>query len=230
MTLSEDGRWEWNEPCWFLSGEHGRQDSKCKGPEVGTHLIPSRNYCSRLNKEGVQWLGAWLRTLRLLNWNNSYLFWWPAVLVRNGDPEEPAVWLWSAWRGDVTVYKSTVRLKVDLNVSDSRLHFLRTYVHGLNKATLQLFTMLIENGVVCDAPMFMSRSAERVFILRGLCGVLNLIEHWSVMFSTIKKKKTKLMSFSLRFYKQSQKGHPSSMWIKLWIRMLPTVFLFLLLW
>lgn len=65
-------------------------------------------------------------------------------------------------------------LRVDLNVSDSRLYFLRTYVHGLNKATLELFTMVIENGVVCDAPMFMSRSAERVFILRGLLGVLNL--------------------------------------------------------
>lgn len=53
--------------------------------------------------------------------------------------------------------------------------FLGTYVHGLKQSYfVELFTMVIENGVVCDAPMFMSRSAERVFILRGLLGVLNL--------------------------------------------------------
>ena len=149
------------------------------------------------------------------------------MLGRNGDPKEPAVWLWSAWRGDTTIYKSTVSLKVDLNVSDSRLHFLRTYVHGLNKATLELFTMAIENGVVCDAPMFMSRSAERVFILRGLLGVLNL--HWTLICNVLNNKKKKRMSFSLCFSKQSQKGHPSSMWIKLWIKMLPTVFHFFII-
>lgn len=110
----------------------------------------SETFQELLQQEGVEWLVAWLRTLRLLNWNNSHLF-----LVASGASEKRgprgasslAVKCLEGWYN--FVYKSTMNLKVDLNILDSRLYFPRTYVHGLSKAVLELFTMVIENGLWC---------------------------------------------------------------------------------
>lgn len=60
-------------------------------------------------------------------------------------------------------------LQADLKVSGSRLDFLPTYVHSLNKAVLGFFTLVIDKGNVFeDAIMFRSRTGSVILILRGL--------------------------------------------------------------